>query len=203
MHLIDTSAPPEHFRACRRNSLCLLRHSDRDPTRSTQLPAQTATLEREVHADMNFLADDECTAAARRRGTNTSPRSSSQQQFQSLGLEPGGDNGTFLQKTALPDPLPPMIQQRLSKFQDVPRKETWNAIGILRGSHLARRSHPADRASRPSRHRSRKRRRRHESTTAPTTMPPARPPYLRWPTSSPPVRGRSAPSSSPASARKS
>src|SRR6202012_2148696 len=55
-------------------------------------------------------------------------------QLQSLGLEPGGENGTFLQKTALPDPLPARVQQRLSKFQDVPRKETWNAIGILRGS---------------------------------------------------------------------
>ncbi|MEO6806251.1 MAG: M28 family peptidase, partial [Edaphobacter sp.] len=55
-------------------------------------------------------------------------------QLQSLGLEPGGENGTFLQKTALPDPLPARIQQRLSRFQDVPRKETWNAIGILRGT---------------------------------------------------------------------
>src|SRR5207244_4691277 len=38
------------------------------------------------------------------------------------------------QKSPLPDPLPERVQQRLSKFQDVPRKETWNSIGILRGS---------------------------------------------------------------------
>ncbi len=34
----------------------------------------------------------------------------------------------------MPNPLPARVQQRVSKFQDVPRKETWNAIGILRGS---------------------------------------------------------------------
>ena len=95
---------------------------------------QTATLEREVHANMNFLADDELHG----RGSATRDEHIAAlfvaAQLQSLGLEPGGENGTFLQKAALPDPLPDRIQQRLSKFQDVPRKETWNAIGILRGS---------------------------------------------------------------------
>ena len=94
----------------------------------------SATLEREVHADMNFLADDELHG----RGSATRDEHIAAlfvaAQLQSLGLEPGGDKGTFLQKTALPDPLPARIQQRLSKFQDVPRKETWNAIGILRGT---------------------------------------------------------------------
>ncbi|MEO6981824.1 MAG: M28 family peptidase [Edaphobacter sp.] len=55
-------------------------------------------------------------------------------QFRSLGLQPGGDNGTFLQKTALPNPLPPRVQQYIAKFQNVPRTETWNAIAILRGT---------------------------------------------------------------------
>jgi len=95
---------------------------------------QTATLEREVHANMNFLADDELHG----RGSATRDEHIAAlfiaAQLQSLGLEPGGDKGTFLQKSALPDPLPARVQQRLSKFQDVPRKETWNAIGILRGS---------------------------------------------------------------------
>ena len=95
---------------------------------------QTATLEREVHANMNFLADDELHG----RGSATRDEHIAAlfvaAQLQSLGLAPGGDNGSFIQKTALPDPLPARIQQRLSKFQDVPRKETWNAIGILRGS---------------------------------------------------------------------
>src|SRR5580704_10898383 len=95
---------------------------------------QTTTLEREVRANMNFLADDELHG----RGSATRDEHIAAlfvaAQLQSLGLEPGGENGTFLQKAALPDPLPARVQQRLSKFQDVPRKETWNAIGILRGS---------------------------------------------------------------------
>src|SRR5437879_3196877 len=95
---------------------------------------QTATLEHEVHANMNFLADDELHG----RGSATRDEHIAAlfvaSQLQALGLEPGGDNGTFLQKSPLPDPLPERVQQRLSKFQDVPRKETWNSIGILRGS---------------------------------------------------------------------
>jgi hypothetical protein len=97
---------------------------------------ETATLEHEVHADMSFLADDELHG----RGSATRDEHIAAlfvaAQLQSLGLEPGGENGTFLQKSALPDPLPERVQQRVSKFQDVPRKETWNAIGILRGSTL-------------------------------------------------------------------
>ena len=83
---------------------------------------------------MNFLADDEMHG----RGSATRDEHIAalfvSAQLQALGLEPGGENGTFLQKTAMPDPLPPRVQQRVSRFQDVPRKETWNAIGILRGS---------------------------------------------------------------------
>jgi hypothetical protein len=96
--------------------------------------AQTATLEHEVRANMNFLADDEMHG----RGSATRDEHIAAlfvaAQLQGMGLEPGGANGTFLQKTAMPDPLPERVQQRVSKFQDVPRKETWNAIGILRGS---------------------------------------------------------------------
>lgn len=58
-------------------------------------------------------------------------------QFQSLGLTPGGDNGTFLQITNLPSPLPPHVKQRLSAFEDTPRTQTWNAIAILPGSDPA------------------------------------------------------------------
>ncbi|WP_158943076.1 M28 family peptidase [Granulicella sp. S190] len=83
---------------------------------------------------MNFLADDELHG----RGSATRDEHIAAlfvaSQLQSLGLEPGGDNGTFLQKSPLPDPLPERTRQRLAKFQDVPRKETWNAIAILRGT---------------------------------------------------------------------
>jgi Peptidase family M28 len=104
---------------------------------ATVQTAQHVALEREVHADMNFLADDEMHG----RGSATRDEHIAAlfvaSQLQALGLEPGGDNGTFLQKTALPDPLPPRIQQRLQKFQDVPRKETWNVVAILRGTSLS------------------------------------------------------------------
>ncbi|MEO6909730.1 MAG: M28 family peptidase, partial [Edaphobacter sp.] len=91
-------------------------------------------LQREVRADMAFLADD----ALQGRGSATRDEHIAAlfaaSQFQSLGLEPGGDNGTFLQKTPLPAALPTQIQQYLSKFKDRTRKETWNAIAILRGT---------------------------------------------------------------------
>jgi hypothetical protein len=99
-----------------------------------QTASLSSTLQQEVHADMNFLADDELHG----RGSATRDEHIAAlfvaSQLQSLGLEPGGDNGTFLQKSALPNPLPARTQQRVAKFQDVPRKETWNAVAILRGS---------------------------------------------------------------------
>jgi len=101
-----------------------------------QKSVSPASIEPEVHADMNFLADDELHG----RGSATRDEHIAAlfvaTQLQALGLEPGGDNGTFLQKAALPDPLPPRVQKRVSKFQDIPRKSTWNAIGILRGTTL-------------------------------------------------------------------
>ena len=111
-------------------------HSFDAAARQTASPS--ATLQQEVHADMNFLADDELHG----RGSATRDEHIAAlfvaSQLQSLGLEPGGDNGTFLQKSALPDPLPARTQQRIAKFQDISRKETWNAIAILRGTTSAK-----------------------------------------------------------------
>ncbi|HEY6413632.1 MAG TPA: M28 family peptidase [Edaphobacter sp.] len=94
----------------------------------------SSTLEREVRADMNFLADDDLHGRGSATRDEHIAALFAASQFEALGLEPGGDNGTFLQKTALPTPLPERLQQRLSKFQERTRKETWNAIGILRGT---------------------------------------------------------------------
>jgi hypothetical protein len=55
-------------------------------------------------------------------------------QFEQLGLEPGGDAGTFLQKAPLPNPLPPRLVERLKGYEATPRTETWNAVAILRGT---------------------------------------------------------------------
>jgi hypothetical protein len=91
-------------------------------------------LEDEVRADMNFLADDELHGRGSATRDEHLAALFAASQFQELGLQPGGDSNTFLQKSPLPNPLPPRLQQRLSKFGDVPRKETWNAIAILRGT---------------------------------------------------------------------
>ncbi|WP_348268360.1 M28 family peptidase [Edaphobacter paludis] len=91
-------------------------------------------LQREIRADMAFLADDELHGRGSATRDEHIAALFAASQFQSLGLEPGGDNGTFLQKTLLPNPLPADIKQRLSKFEDTPRRETWNAIAILRGT---------------------------------------------------------------------
>jgi hypothetical protein len=94
-------------------------------------------LDAEVHADMAFLANDEL------RGRGSATRDEhiaalfAATQLADLGLEPGGENGTFLQKAALPSPLPSRAQQRVSRLENTPRIDTWNAIGILRGTDLA------------------------------------------------------------------
>ncbi|WP_263369117.1 M28 family peptidase [Edaphobacter dinghuensis] len=102
------------------------------------LSPQTASflpeLQREVHADMSFLADDELHGRGSATRDEHIAALFAASQFQALGLEPGGDNGTFLQKVTLPNPLPEDAKQHLSKLEDTPRKETWNAIAILRGS---------------------------------------------------------------------
>lgn len=117
-------------------ALCLLApdsaHSF-DAARAKTAPPRSS-LEAEVRADMNFLASDEM--HGRGSGTRDEHLAAlfAASQLQALGLAPGGDNGTFIQRSALPDPLPARLQQRLSKFEHTPRKETWNAIGILRGT---------------------------------------------------------------------
>ena len=83
---------------------------------------------------MGFLADDEL--HGRGSGTRDEHLAAlfAASQFQSLGLEPGGDRGSYIQRSQLPNPLPARLQKNLSKFENVPRTETWNAVGILRGS---------------------------------------------------------------------
>lgn len=104
------------------------------------LPFDAATsktasaLDHQVRATMDFLADDDLHGRGSATRDEHIAALFAAAQFQSLGLEPGGDNGTFLQKTPLPNPLPARLQQRLSRFEDTPRKDTWNAIAILRGS---------------------------------------------------------------------
>ncbi|HXE08477.1 MAG TPA: M20/M25/M40 family metallo-hydrolase [Acidobacteriaceae bacterium] len=94
----------------------------------------TAAFEREIRADMTFLADD----AMRGRGSATHDEHVAAlfaaSQFQQLGLEPGGDPGSFLQKIALTPDQRSTTARREANFEDTDRSETWNAIGILRGT---------------------------------------------------------------------
>jgi hypothetical protein len=112
----------------------LLFSSDAAAAGETATAAERSLIEHDVRADMTFLADD----ALHGRGSATRDEHIAAlfaaSQFQSLGLDPGGDNGTFLQRSALPSPLPPQAAKRLSNFEDTPRTETWNAVGILRGT---------------------------------------------------------------------
>jgi Zn-dependent M28 family amino/carboxypeptidase len=86
---------------------------------------------------MAFLADDELHGRGSATRDEHIAALFAAAQFLALGLAPGGDNGTFLQKVALPSPLPPPLRQRLSQFEDTPRTATWNAIAILRGTDPA------------------------------------------------------------------
>src|SRR5271168_322815 len=87
-----------------------------------------------IHADMSFLASDEL--QGRGSGTRDEHLAAlyAASLFASFGLQPGGDDGTFLQQAPLPNPLPPKVAARLDGFASGPRTETWNVVGILRGS---------------------------------------------------------------------
>jgi Peptidase family M28 len=87
-----------------------------------------------IRGDMSFLASDEL--QGRGSGTRDEHLAAlyAASLFAGFGLEPGGDNGSFLQKALLPVPLPPSIAGRLAGFAPEPRTQTWNVVGILRGT---------------------------------------------------------------------
>jgi Zn-dependent M28 family amino/carboxypeptidase len=90
-----------------------------------------------IRGDMSFLASDEL--QGRGSGTRDEHLAAlyAASLFAGFGLEPGGDHGSFLQKAPLPSPLPRPVAGMLSGFAQVPRTETWNVVGILRGSDPA------------------------------------------------------------------
>jgi len=94
---------------------------------AASVPAQSPVLEQNVRAELNFLASD----AMQGRGSGTAYERIAAEyvgsQFRQFGLEPGGDadangNKGFVQRVALESPRV---------------VETWNVIGILRGSDPA------------------------------------------------------------------
>src|SRR5215469_9422909 len=88
-----------------------------DSTRTKTVP-DIASLGSEVRADMAFLADDELHGRGSATRDEHIAALFAASQFASFRLEPGGDNGTFLEKTALPESLPPRTQQNVSRLED-------------------------------------------------------------------------------------
>jgi hypothetical protein len=92
-----------------------------------------------VRADLNFLASDEL--HGRGSGTRDEHLAAlyAASLFQSFGLEPAGENGSYIQRVPLPAHFPEgfekyMKSQGLDQNQ---RTDTWNALGMLRGSDSA------------------------------------------------------------------
>jgi Peptidase family M28 len=101
---------------------------------AAQTASATPELTREIHADMDFLASDELHGRGSATRDEHLAALFAAAQFQTLGLEPGGNNGTYIQRATLPNPLPARLQKYLQRNEATPRKETWNAIAILRGT---------------------------------------------------------------------
>jgi Zn-dependent M28 family amino/carboxypeptidase len=83
---------------------------------------------------MAFLADDQLHGRGSATRDEHIAALFAADRFQSLGLAPGDDNGSYLQKVALPATLSPRAQQRIARLENTPRTETWNAVAILRGT---------------------------------------------------------------------
>src|SRR5580704_17138931 len=92
--------------------------------------AQAALCAPCIRGDMSFLASDEL--QGRGSGTRDEHLAAlyAPSLFAGFGLEPGGDQGGFLQKAPLPSTLPPPIAHYTAGFAQVPRTETWNVVGI-------------------------------------------------------------------------
>ena len=91
---------------------------------------------RSIEADMAFLASDELHGRGSATRDEHLAALYTASQFQAIGLEPAGDDGTYIQKSPVPDisQLPEGFRQYWEKFQKIERKETWNTIAILPGT---------------------------------------------------------------------
>lgn len=89
-----------------------------------------------VRADLGFLASDEL--HGRGSGTRDEHLAAlyAASLFQSLGLEPAGQDGSYIQRAPLPSPLPEQLEKYLKSrgFDQNQRTDTWNALAMLRGS---------------------------------------------------------------------
>jgi Zn-dependent M28 family amino/carboxypeptidase len=89
-----------------------------------------------VRAELGFLASDEL--HGRGSGTRDEHLAAlyAASLFQSFGLEPAGEDGGYIERAPLPNPLPEKLAERLKKhgFDQNQRTDTWNALALLRGT---------------------------------------------------------------------
>lgn len=89
-----------------------------------------------VRADLGFLASDEL--HGRGSGTRDEHLAAlySASLFQSFGLEPAGENGSYIQRAPLPNPFPERLAEYLKAkgFDQNQRTDTWNTLALLRGT---------------------------------------------------------------------
>jgi len=89
-----------------------------------------------VRADLNFLASDEL--HGRGSGTRDEHLAAlyAASLFQSFGLEPAGENGSYIQRAPLPEHFPEGFEKYMKSkgFDRNQRTDTWNALALLRGS---------------------------------------------------------------------
>ena len=100
-------------------------------------PPQTVqaapALDRTLRADLSFLAADLLNGRGPATRDEHIAALYAASRFAAMRLEPAGDNGSFLQKTA----LTPDFQRNLQKFPSTAQNatpETWNAVAILHGA---------------------------------------------------------------------
>ncbi|WP_419805176.1 M20/M25/M40 family metallo-hydrolase [Terriglobus sp.] len=115
--------------------LCAAGASAAPAPKRTSVKQPPAELAHSVHADMDFLAADEMHG----RGSLTRDEHLAAlycaSVFESLGLKPAGDDDSFLQQ--VPVTLSDRAKQRITRYEDVPRTSTWNAVAMLPGSDPA------------------------------------------------------------------
>jgi Zn-dependent M28 family amino/carboxypeptidase len=92
-----------------------------------------------VRADLGYLASDEL--HGRGSGTRDEHLAAlyAASLFQSFGLEPAGDDGTYIERAPLPNPFPDRLAAHLKQhgFDQNQRTDTWNALAMLKGSDPA------------------------------------------------------------------
>ncbi len=89
-----------------------------------------------VRADLGFLASDEL--HGRGSGTRDEHLAAlyTASLLQSFGLEPAGENGSYIQRAPLPNPFPERLAAYLKAkgFDQNQRTDTWNTLALLRGT---------------------------------------------------------------------